>query len=118
MTKKLMAKIIKGSKATFSIFLTDEDGKPFSLAPFTNGGSLSFVNCAGTYTEVDLSSVIPGSHPDAGEIAVEISSEDTENADKKWASADLVLVDEDDDETVILLDNKFEVSLRNAPEPV
>lgn len=107
--------IIPGSKATFTLYLTDENGRPFSLADFT-GGNLVFLSCKGVRTVVELE--VPGDNPDKGAIAVEVSTAQTAEADGGWTSADIELISAGPETTIIPLNNRFEVIPRNAPPQV
>ena len=104
--------IIVGSEATGTIFLEDEKGLPFSLAPY-DGGNLVFCNEAGTRTVVPLT--IPGSNPDKGQIPYTIPAVDTADADCKWKSADVELTIAAVTSKVIPLNDKFEIIERNCP---
>lgn len=106
------AQIVIGSKAEFSIFLVDEQGRPVSLSPWVSG-KLVFCNCNNVRTEITLT--IPGPNPDKGEIPVVITSVQTAEADEKWVSADVELVDGGAELTVVVLLNKFEIIERACP---
>lgn len=106
------ALIIPGSKVVMSIFLTDQYGRPISLTPYTSG-KLIFKNCKAIETEITLT--VPGANPDKGELSVTISSAQSANADEKWVSADVELVDGASETTVVVLENKFEILPRVAP---
>lgn len=106
------AQIIVGSKVVFTIFLTDQYDRPVSLTPYTSG-KLVFKNCDGVRTEITLT--VPGANPDRGELAVTITSAQSANADEKWASADVELVDSSSETTIVVLENKFEIIERVAP---
>jgi len=82
--------IIVGSQAEGTIFLEDEECRPFSLSPY-NAGNLVFCNCSGVRSVIPLT--VPGANPDKGELPYTIPAADTANADEKWKSADVELKD-------------------------
>ena len=106
--------IIPGSKATFTLYLTDENGRPVSLSPYS-AGNLVFLSCKGVRTVVALT--IPGANPDKGAIPVIVSAVQTADADGGWANADIELTSAGPEKTLIPLNNRFEVIPRNAPPP-
>ncbi len=105
------AKIIPGSKAQFTLYLVDDNGRPISLSPYS-AGNLVFLNTKGVRTVVALT--IPGANPDKGEIPVQLTAVQTTDADTKWLNADLELT-EGADTLVVPIANKFEVVSRFAP---
>lgn len=104
MSKQNVVEIVAGSKVDFDIYLVTEEGTPFDLTGIT-AGELKFVNGAGTQTIIDLT--LPGAKD--GKLSVVIPSDDTVGADKKWASADLVLTDASDETLIVPLNNLFEI---------
>lgn len=113
--KSKTPRIVVGSKAEFNLIIK-AGGKPFDLTPFT-GGNLVFLNTLGVRTVVPLT--IPGLSPASGIVAVEIDATDAEDADSKWANADLELTAAVvADSRVIPLSNVFEIIKRNAPPAV
>jgi len=103
----MIAQIVAGSKAIFNLKLRDNNGDPVSLADFVSG-TLRFRNCAGDIKNFTLD--VPGTHPDAGIIAVELPATDTEDADKGWRDADLILTASDPDDSVIIpLPDSFQI---------
>lgn len=105
------AQIIPGSKCQFTLFLTDDKGRPLSLTPYS-AGNLVFCNTLGVRTVVPLT--VPGSNPDKGEVLVNLTSVQTANADSKWKNADIELV-EGADTIVRPINDKFEIIPRNCP---
>ena len=106
------ARITKGSKVEFSIFLVDSDKRPLSLSQWASG-NLIFCNCKGVKSTIALT--IPGANPDKGEIAVVIPSTESIKADEKWQSADVELIDGSSETTIVVLENKFEIVDRVCP---
>lgn len=106
------ALIVIGSKVEFTIYLTDEYGRPISIAPYTSG-NLVFCNTKGVRTVIPLA--VPGANPDKGELAVVLTSAQTANADEKWKDADVELIDSGSEPKIIPLNNMFEIQKRNCP---
>jgi len=106
------ALIVVGSKIEFTIFLTDEYGRPISLSPYVSG-NLVFCSTKGVRTVVALS--VPGANPDKGELAVVLTSAESALADEKWKDADVELIDSGAEPKIIPLNNMFEIQKRNCP---
>lgn len=106
------ALIVVGSKVEFTIFLTDEYGRPISISPYVSG-NLVFCNTKGVRTVIPLS--VPGANPDKGELAIVLTSAQSSNADEKWKDADVELVDSGAEPKIIPLSNMFEIQKRNCP---
>jgi hypothetical protein len=83
------AEIVPGSKADFTMVLTD-DGKPLNLAAYQSG-KLIFKNTAGVRTEIILA--VPGINPGSGFIPVTVTAVQSAFADDCWINADLELVE-------------------------
>lgn len=108
------AKIIPGSKTSFTLYLIDEANRPISLTPYS-AGKLVFLSKSGTRTEIALP--VPGSSPDAGAMNVSLTAANTATADDGWVNADIELTEGAD--TVILpINDVFEIVKRNAPPVV
>lgn len=106
------AKIIKGSEASFNLFLQDESERPVDLSQF-NAGKLVFCNCSGVRTEITLT--VPGTSPGSGKIAVTIPSADADNADEKWQSGEVELTKVAGGTKIVILKNAFEIVERICP---
>jgi hypothetical protein len=99
------AKIVIGALSAFDLYLTNENGTPKSAAAYTTR-KLAFVNCDGERTEINIAS--GGAD---GKLPVSISASDTEDADKNWKNADLIL-----DTEIYPLTDYFTIVEQNAPE--
>lgn len=108
------AKIIPGSKTSFTLYLIDEQNRPISLAPYS-AGKLVFLNLSGVRTEIALS--VPGINPVAGAINVNLTALQTAPADDKWINADIELT-EGADTVVLPINDVFEIVKRNVPPAV
>jgi len=104
--------IIVGSEAEGTIFLVDENGKPFSIAPY-DSGNLVFCNEKGDRTVIAL--VVPGTNPDKGQLPYLITAIQTAFADCKWVNADVELYLGATLKKVVPLNDKFKIVERNCP---
>lgn len=104
-----LAEIVIGSAFEFDLYLEDEEGRPVSLSSYASG-KLVFANAAGTRTEFTLT--LPGANPDKGHIKV---TGVATGADKKWASADLELVNLTAQPVIVPLTNMFSIIAKNTP---
>lgn len=105
------AKIIPGSKAQFTLYLVDDEGRPVSLTPYS-AGNLVFLSKTGTRTVIAL--LVPGANPDKGEIPVVLTAANTATADQGWLNADIELT-QGVDTLIIPIADKFEIVKRFAP---
>lgn len=90
----MSAKLIKGSKESFSIFLKDEDGNSFPLTDYVTGpGDVEI--CIPSSPASTVVSIIAGGvtvpTPSNGEIKVELSSTETDAISAGDYDLDIVL---------------------------
>lgn len=114
----MSAKIIKGSKEKFSIFLKDEDGNAFNLTPyFTGPGDIAVCIPSGTPIILELNGGAGGITvpiPTNGEIKGELTSAQSGSMEEQTFDIDVILTETTDvaNPTIIKISSALKVEAR------